>query len=368
MMVSGGALVTSPSPSPSLSPARPPPPPRQKQTGLAFDRRWMLVREDTGRFLSQREVPRMCLIRPELHPLDAPALGTTAAKRLKDAALVLHAPPGVALPPLRVPLAPPSSNTRTATVWGFTGDVLDEGDEAAEWCTRAIAEAGGNASSSASPAPRPAGSSTKRRFRLVRHAPELNPRTVDPTFALPGTTVGFADEFPLLAATEGSLRDLNARLKQTDPSAAELSMARFRPNLVFRGGEATESPWADDGWARVRVSGGQGQKACEFAYVKPCSRCKVTTVDQETGAAGEQPLPLLRSFRSGVALGWDATRPSFKHAVHFGWNVQPVVPGAGEGESRGGNDGGYEAYTGEGPLCMLERGGGAEVVARRQFE
>jgi uncharacterized protein YcbX len=254
-------------------------------------------------------------------------------------------------------------------VWGFTGAALDEGDEAADWCTRAIAAAGEGGDGGG------ASTKTPRRVRLVRHAPELNLRTVDPNFALPGTTVGFADEFPILAATEGSLADLNARLKEKDPQAPDLQMARFRPNLVFIGGEATDSPWADDGWARVRVSGrgggeGGGDQAsssssssCDLAYVKPCSRCKVTTVNPESGAltAGEQPLPALRAFRSGAALGWDARRPAFKHAVFFAWNVQPVVAAKGGG--------GYEAYTSEeGPLCVLERGSRAEVVARRAWE
>jgi uncharacterized protein YcbX len=327
----------------------------------------MLVREDTGKFLSQRDTPRMCLLRPQLVPDDAPSRGTSH-HRHRDAALILHPPPGVPLPPLRVPLDPPSpSKARTATVWGFTGAALDEGDEAADWCTRAIAAGGEDGGGNKTP--------PTRRVRLVRHAPELNLRTVDPNFALPGTTVGFADEFPILAATEGSLADLNARLKKKDPHAPDLQMARFRPNLVFSGGEATDSPWADDGWARVRVSGGGGgggdqalspsssssSSSCELAYVKPCSRCKVTTVDPESGALtpGEQPLPALRAFRSGSALGWDARRPAFKHAVFFAWNVQPVVA----------KNGGYEAYAGEeAPLCVLERGSRAEVVARRAWE
>jgi len=44
--------------------------------GLRYDRRWMLV-DDGGAFLSQREHPRLALIRPELEPdrlvLRAPA-------------------------------------------------------------------------------------------------------------------------------------------------------------------------------------------------------------------------------------------------------------------------------------------------------
>lgn len=334
----------------------------------------MLVREDTGRFVTQREVPRLCMLRTELQPLDAPAAGTRRSSLRPDAALVLHPPPGSSLPPLRVPLASDaaasSSKRRRATVWGFTGDALDEGDEAADWCSRALAGDG---------APPPRAKTTPPRVRLVRHAPELRARTVDPDFALPGTTVGFADEFPVLAATEGSLRDLNARFARQAvdaglPPPEPLVMARFRPNLVFAGGEATTSPWADDEWARVRVGGtNNGEAGCEFAYVKPCSRCKVTTVDPATGEFGpgkDEPLGTLRGFRSGAALGWAARRPNFKHALHFAWNVQPVVAAAAAGGGGGAEAaaGAYEAYTGEEPLCVLERGSGAEVVARRAWE
>lgn len=38
--------------------------------------------------------------------------------------------------------------------------------------------------------------------------------------------------------------------------------------------------------------------------VKPCDRCKVTTINQQTGEEGLEPLATLREFRSGRALGW----------------------------------------------------------------
>ena len=33
-------------------------------TGLPFDRRWMVVDEDTGRFVTQRTHPQMATVRP----------------------------------------------------------------------------------------------------------------------------------------------------------------------------------------------------------------------------------------------------------------------------------------------------------------
>ena len=50
--------------------------------------------------------------------------------------------------------------------------------------------------------------------------------------------------------------------------------------------------------------------------IKPCSRCKVTTIDQATGEQGMEPLATLREQRSGRALGWD-TPPDFRGSVFF---------------------------------------------------
>ena len=51
--------------------------------------------------------------------------------------------------------------------------------------------------------------------------------------------------------------------------------------------------------------------------VKPCDRCKVTTIDQDTGEEGLEPLVTLREMRSGRALGWGAV-PGFNGAGERG--------------------------------------------------
>jgi uncharacterized protein YcbX len=64
-------------------------------------------------------------------------------------------------------------------------------------------------------------------------------------------------------------------------------MNRFRPNLVVRGCV----PYAEDGWEEVRVG-----KAL-FRAADPCARCAVTTVDQQTGERGKEPLRTLATYR-----------------------------------------------------------------------
>ena len=113
----------------------------------------------------------------------------------------------------------------------------------------------------------------------------------------------FADAFPLLAFSLASLADLNARL------AAPLPINRFRPNIVLEGLDAFDEDRIEelsDGDIRLRP-------------VKPCTRCKITTTNQDTGSVeGEEPLRTLKGYRYDAAL----------KGVCFGQNVI-VVSGAG---------------------------------------
>jgi uncharacterized protein YcbX len=106
-------------------------------------------------------------------------------------------------------------------------------------------------------------------------------RPVDVDHAGPGHRVGFADGYPLLLLSEGSLDELNRRLE------APLPMDRFRPNVVVDGC----GPHAEDRWRRLRVGD------VEMRVVKPCSRCSITTVDQATAARGPEPLATLADYR-----------------------------------------------------------------------
>jgi uncharacterized protein YcbX len=72
-------------------------------------------------------------------------------------------------------------------------------------------------------------------------------------------------------------------------------MMRFRPNVVVDGAPA----WAEDDWlgGRLRIGG------TIFRAAKSCARCVVTTIDQETGEKGRQPLRALGQHRrDGDAL------------------------------------------------------------------
>jgi uncharacterized protein YcbX len=221
--------------------------------GLADDRHWMLVRPN-GRFVTQREFPRMALI----------------GVQVASAGLTLSAP---GMPALAVPRMA-AGVSRPVTVWKFEGRGLDCGEEAAAWVTKYLG----------SP------------LSLVAFDAD-SPRTCSPEWT-PGVHAGtqFADGFPVLVISRASLDDLNSRLPKALP------MERFRPNLVIDG----VGPYDEDRIHELRAGG------VTLRLVKPCARCSITTTDQATGALdGVEPLRTLKEFRfdrelRGVTFGQNA--------------------------------------------------------------
>jgi len=228
--------------------------------GFEWDRRWMIVKP-TGLFITQRSHPQLARIVPEVTPH----------------ALVLNAP---GLPALWVPLG--MRGARTAVrVWDDHVVGIDQGSEAEEWLTRAVGEP----------------------VRLVRAAPDMG-RVANPNFA--GATpapIGFPDGYPLLVCNEASLEDLNARLPQPIP------MERFRPNIVLTG----LHPWAEDMIDTLDIG------SVTLRLVKPCTRCTIPSIDQQSGAPSTDPTPALKNFRFSKAL----------RGVMFGENAV-IARGVGE--------------------------------------
>ena len=216
--------------------------------GIIGDRQWMVV-DETGEFVTQRELHRMALVSPRL---------------LDDGLLELSAP---GMPPFTV--TPAVRHDRVdVSIWSDRCAAIDEGQKAAQWLSAFL----------------------EVRCRLVRF-PEDATRRVDPEYASPNDQVGFADGFSFLLTSCASLDDLNHRLE------APLPMNRFRPNIVVSGGDAFQ----EDRWKRIRIDD------IAFAVVKPCARCVTTTVDQKTGEASREPLRTLATFRNvpgrGVMFG-----------------------------------------------------------------
>jgi len=116
--------------------------------------------------------------------------------------------------------------------------------------------------------------------RLV-YMPVSTFRQVDERYAEPGQITSFSDAYPFLMIGQASLDELNSRLEEAVP------MDRFRPNIVFTGGEAFQ----EDQMQHFRINN------INFYGVKPCARCQVITIDQENGITGKEPLKTLSDYR-----------------------------------------------------------------------
>jgi uncharacterized protein YcbX len=233
---------------------------RVEPWGLAGDRRWLLVDED-GRFISQREESSLARVVVTRGPdgIRVSADGRTS--------LVIAEPTATAA-------------LLKVRVWSSTLLAAAAGPAADAWFSAYLG--------------RPA--------RLV-HLDDPTRRPVDPEYGRAGDVVSFADGYPLLLTSAGSLGELGGWLAAA--GERPVPMTRFRPSVVVTGAP----PWAEDHWRRVRIG------AVPFRVAKPCGRCLVTTTDQVTGERGRQPLKML------------GRRRRFGQQLVFGQNLIPDTRG-----------------------------------------
>ncbi|WP_426115612.1 MOSC domain-containing protein [Massilia sp. PWRC2] len=240
-------------------------------TGVLADRQWMVV-DTNGHFLTQREYPRMAVIRPQLAPH----------------ALLLSAP---GQSPLALPY-PHQQDARLVrvTLWDEVFDADDGGDAAARWFSAALGVA----------------------CRLVRFAADAVRLTGQRWTGGIGAPTRFADGYPLLLIGAASLDDINAQLLQAGRAA--LPMNRFRPNLVVAGLASFE----EDYLGRLTIGD------AVITPVKPCPRCPIPAIDQATAERGPDPLDVLQRFRRKALLD-DAVCVGMNCIVSAGAGVRLTV-------------------------------------------
>ncbi len=212
-----------------------------EERGFQFDRRWMLV-DSKGVFLTQRTHTQMALLQVQLGETDL----VVFAKRNPD-------------DKLHIPYHQISDQEIEVEIWDdrVIAKIVDPRLD--NWFSEKLGVT----------------------CHLVK-MPESTHRKVSPKYAVNKESVSFADGMPYLILGQESLNNLNARLENSAP------MDRFRPNIVFSGGP----PFAEDSWKRIKIGD------VEFQVVKPCARCVLTTIDQETGFQGKEPLRTLARYRT----------------------------------------------------------------------
>ena len=191
------------------------------QRGPVHDRQYLIVNDD-GRFLTQRQLPKMAFIQPQIDEsgltLSYPQQENIHVPRLDDGQVM------------------------TVTVWKDEIQAHDQGDQAAMWLSDVLG----------------------RSCRLVAVG-EATKRPVNPKYAHNYEEIGFADGFPLLIVNQSSLDVLSQQVGRP------LDVLRFRPNVVMSGAEA----WQESDWQRLQLNEEQGALTC----VKPCERCVIPTRD-----------------------------------------------------------------------------------------
>ncbi len=237
------------------------------ETGLEFDRAWMVV-DAQSRFLTQRELPRMALIQPQL----------------KYSEMVLRAPGMLAL---HIALDRVEAPVRVR-VWDDEVAAYDMGPLAAQWFSDFLGVAA----------------------RLVRFDPEH--RRLSSLKWTGGVEAlnQFSDGYPVLVVSQASLDQLNEKLAAQ--GVAAVGMARFRPNIVLgnsvNGPEL--APHDEDRLDALQIATEQGP--VQLKLVKPCPRCPIPNIDPASAVSSPEVGDTLQGYRQDARVNG---------AVTFGMNA-----------------------------------------------
>lgn len=221
-------------------------------TGFKNDRRWMLADEQNV-FLSQRTSPKIALVQPV---------------ETNDGFMVFHKnnPAAHILIPFNMEL----NKKVKAVIWEDKCDAYEADYSINEWFSEML----------------------KINCKLL-YMPDDTKRFVDTGYAFNKETTSFSDAYPLMMIGQNVLDFFNNKLD------VSLPVDRFRPNIVFTGGK----PHCEDEMAEFTING------TRFFGVKPCSRCVVTTINQQTSQKGFKPLKTLAGYRSK------------NNKIYFGQNI-----------------------------------------------
>lgn len=239
------------------------------ETGLEWDRAWMVV-DEAGEFVTQRVLPRMALIRPQL----------------KSTEMVLRAPGMVAL---HVSFDAVDRPARVR-VWKDEVPAWDMGALAAQWFSDFLGQ----------------------KLRLVRFDPDARRLSSPQWTGDVQAPVQFSDAFALLVISQAALDDLNTRLRTA--GHAPVGMERFRPNLVLSGVYAHDEDRVD------MFDVATGEASIRLKPVKPCVRCPIPNIDPQSAIPSPEVGDTLQVYRQDARMNGGIT---------FGMNAI-VLAGAGQ--------------------------------------
>ena len=240
------------------------------ETGLEWDRAWMVV-DGEGEFVTQRELPRMALIKPQI----------------KTEEMILRAPGMLAL---HIALDAVEEPARVR-VWDDEVKAYDMGSVAAQWLSDFLGQP----------------------LRLVRFDPEHQRLSSVKWTGGVEAPNQFADGFPVLVTSEASVDNLNSRLRAA--SLEPVGVERFRANVVLAGVEAHDEDRLD-----VFHVTTDHEEELQLKPVKPCARCPIPNIDPVTAISSPSVGDTLQTYRQDARMNG---------AITFGMNAI-VLAGAGQ--------------------------------------
>ena len=220
--------------------------------GFQYDRRWMLV-DENNHFLTQREFAAMALLQVELI---SQGLKVYHKKNIHSSIII--------------PFYPETNEKANVEIWDDNCEARFVSRIADEWFSDMLL----------------------LKCRLV-YMPGSTKRNVDNKYAFNKEITSFSDAFSFLIIGESSLNNLNSRLIEPLP------INRFRPNIVFTGGE----PFEEDVIEHFTIN------HINFYGVKLCARCMITTINQDNADKAKEPLRTLATYRMK------------NNKIYFGQNV-----------------------------------------------
>lgn len=244
------------------------------EKGPLFDRRWMLVDSSTGIFLSQRSTPKMALLSTRIEN-EAVWVGQSLDNDLVEFCRL-----------------PTKGKRIEVQVWSDTVHGYDCGDKLARWFSQLLSHD----------------------CRLVYQGDCQ--RLADEGYAGRGTSVSFADGFPLLVVAQASIDVLN------EECDADIDATNFRPNIVIKNTVA----FAEERWEKITVeSDDLRMNQLEMAVVKPCERCIIPLLNPYTAKREASILPVLLKYcrdNKKIIFGQNLT---FKYFNNLDIKVGQVV-------------------------------------------
>ncbi|OYU68188.1 MAG: MOSC domain-containing protein [Cytophagaceae bacterium BCCC1] len=220
--------------------------------GLKHDRRWMLV-DDKGLFLTQRNLPKLAAFSLSINDQFLGVLNKITQSKIN------------------IPFLPKSGIKMLVKVWDdeLMAEIVDK--DISDWFSQQLGQ----------------------EVNLVYQSEE-SIRMIDYNYAVNGEEhTSFSDGYPILIISEASLEELNSKCPEKIP------MERFRPNIVIKNCDA----FFEDKLKEIKIGG------TVLYGVKPCARCIMTTINQETFEKSKEPILTLSKFRK------------FENRILFGQNV-----------------------------------------------